>query len=457
MKTTRTITKMLIIMALSMNVLFAQRALVLSTSDWVPKVPNCPSNCQDGMNKNGGCEGKGPNQQYKTQREQLAKEFLTANMQMNAVAPGPNIQQGHQEANTMKSMDTPEERARFNAMSNDEKMKYALELQKKVNQTTGYQPPKQESPSTTENVMKLTETNTKLSNDMLSMGKEMAAVEQQWDKNKPVLNTESCKGDCKCSKAREQQYNTKVQANNDKYIAQKQAIFNKYKQSIAGYCAAIDNSVTKLKYGDLCNDISNKRLCLAAQQNGIGAVDALAEVVGDCCAKGVDGYCQILNFKPCPKDNCFPATSKVLMADGSSKNINVVQENEMVMSFNIKNNMLEPTKVTKVNRHEHGSFDLMKVTCTAPVYVASINKELFLMDETTFEGTANHPVFVKGKGFLRIDELQQGDELIMAERNGEKNEIYVKSVESATSATNVYSLQTEEGVFIVDRIVVKAK
>lgn len=58
-------------------------------------------------------------------------------------------------------------------------------------------------------------------------------------------------------------------------------------------------------------------------------------------------------------------------------------------------------------------------------------------------GTGNHPVYIKGKGFIPLEDLKYGD-IVCAENHKDKNNVSVFSLENKNKKADVYNLTVED-------------
>ena len=118
---------------------------------------------------------------------------------------------------------------------------------------------------------------------------------------------------------------------------------------------------------------------------------------------------------------CFLAGTKILMADGSYKNIEDVKVGDIVKAYDIQNGRLVDAKVSYVYHHPKEA---------APEYYIVINGVLKV--------TPNHPIYVNGK-WLPAEEIRIGDKLQGV--NGE--EIKVTSIQKVFRKEATYNLEIE--------------
>ena len=115
---------------------------------------------------------------------------------------------------------------------------------------------------------------------------------------------------------------------------------------------------------------------------------------------------------------CFTAGTKVLMADGSYKNIEDIRPGDKVASYNLEKGTRGVDTVTKLLVHPN-----------TPGGYLVINGGL--------EVTPNHPMWVINKNsWARADSLKEGDKL--QGPNGE--EIRISSIEKVDGVNTVYNL-----------------
>lgn len=91
---------------------------------------------------------------------------------------------------------------------------------------------------------------------------------------------------------------------------------------------------------------------------------------------------------------CFPSGTKILMADGSTKNIERIKKGNRVMSFNEKTKQLEPATVTVPMKRK--------------------NKEQLICLETEdgkiLKMTPEHPIYTQ-RGWIEAKDLKVEDEV----------------------------------------------
>ncbi len=115
-------------------------------------------------------------------------------------------------------------------------------------------------------------------------------------------------------------------------------------------------------------------------------------------------------------DNCFLAGTSILMADGSYKNIEDVQEGDYVTSYDDNTGALEKAKVRTTFSHDD-----------TPGYLI-INNRLRL--------TPNHPMYVNGE-VIPAGKIVVGDSLL--DKDG--NSVLVTSIEAVDEIVSTYNLE----------------
>ena len=94
----------------------------------------------------------------------------------------------------------------------------------------------------------------------------------------------------------------------------------------------------------------------------------------------------------------FVEDTQVLMCDGSTRPIENVREGDWVLAMDTRNGNIECQQVSDPYRNEN-----------------RILMEVSLSSGETITTTPNHPFYVKGSGFVRVDQLLVGDELASAD------------------------------------------
>lgn len=115
---------------------------------------------------------------------------------------------------------------------------------------------------------------------------------------------------------------------------------------------------------------------------------------------------------------CFLAGTKILMADGSTIEIQDIQKGDVAMSFNTKTNSQEPEKVEKLIIH--------------PYYRGG-----YYIVNDTLKVTGNHPMLdQKKKKWEQLRNFNIGDRLLGSERK----EVVIKTMKKVPGIHYVYNL-----------------
>ncbi|GAB3505524.1 hypothetical protein GCM10027341_37290 [Spirosoma knui] len=151
---------------------------------------------------------------------------------------------------------------------------------------------------------------------------------------------------------------------------------------------------------------------------------------------------------------CFAADAPVTLADGSTKRISDVTVDDVVLGYSPKTKGVEPTHVTKVDKHE-GRFTLVGVWLS-PMNEVTASTQTGLTTPTLFEATANHPMLT-ATGRKALGEIKTG-ELLYRYENG-KVVAYkaVATEKQSRTVSTVYNLTTEAGAYLVGETVVLDK
>ena len=148
------------------------------------------------------------------------------------------------------------------------------------------------------------------------------------------------------------------------------------------------------------------------------------------------------------RDSCFPAGTQITMSDGSYKNIEDIQVNDLVKVFN------EETKQVKI----------APVKEISTIYHDNVH-ELHLENGIILKPTANHPFYVKDKGWATIDgvdelgidskKLEIGDYVYVLNTFEELEEIKVIGIIPIEGNYLTYNLvDMEYGTFLAEDVVV---
>lgn len=88
-----------------------------------------------------------------------------------------------------------------------------------------------------------------------------------------------------------------------------------------------------------------------------GCTGSCVSACAKACSSGCSGSCtntcalQCSNYTSAKKTGCFDAGTKIIMADGSIKNIENIKVGDIVIAYNEINNSFEPRTVTKSYLH----------------------------------------------------------------------------------------------------------
>jgi len=94
---------------------------------------------------------------------------------------------------------------------------------------------------------------------------------------------------------------------------------------------------------------------------------------------------------------CFPQYVKVALADGTQIPISQIKPGDVVLSFNFKNNKLEPRRVLRVHRNPLNNRPIVRI----------------VHEYGWLDCTADHKIFVLKRGFVRAKNLKPGQELFI--------------------------------------------
>ena len=122
------------------------------------------------------------------------------------------------------------------------------------------------------------------------------------------------------------------------------------------------------------------------------------------------------------RHGCFVAGTQVLMADGTSKNIEDVVAGDMVAAYNPETGQAEPGEVTDTYIHDQ----------VATWQVAT--------ESGTVTTTAVHPFYVDGKGWVEAQDLRAGDQLY--DETGSL--VTVVSIQATGEIATVYNVTVKD-------------
>ncbi len=148
--------------------------------------------------------------------------------------------------------------------------------------------------------------------------------------------------------------------------------------------------------------------------------------------------CQVTVFR-----TCFPAGTLVKLADGSLEPIEKVKIGERVLAFDTAAYRIDTATVTKLFNSGANQKPLLTLDfATAP--------------QQHLTCTFNHPLFVKGKGYLPAELVQPGDWLVMLNGNSAK-EVRVTGINRSAEVQQVYNIETTTHNYFAGNILVHNK
>ena len=127
---------------------------------------------------------------------------------------------------------------------------------------------------------------------------------------------------------------------------------------------------------------------------------------------------------------CFAVGTQILMADGSTKPIETIRPSDMVLAADHLNPEEKPTAAKVVRFFDNGEKDVVKL-----LFDNSAQNE----EAEEIVCTPEHPFYVIGKGWVRAQDLQQGDFCLSA--NGEK--VAFVSRENLVEKQRVYNFEVD--------------
>lgn len=120
--------------------------------------------------------------------------------------------------------------------------------------------------------------------------------------------------------------------------------------------------------------------------------------------------------------NCFPEGTQITLPSGDTKLIEEIAQGEEVASYNEETGEVEPAIVGEIKESLVNS--IVKITTSGE-------------GRTDLMATPEHPLFVKGKGWVKIGEVEVGDVII---KEGPYNEGTVETKEVIEDTFTVYNL-----------------
>ena len=150
--------------------------------------------------------------------------------------------------------------------------------------------------------------------------------------------------------------------------------------------------------------------------------------------------------------HCFAEGTKILMADNSSKNIELIQEGDIVKSYDFENKKLINSKVTKLISVTHSSMLKLKFADNEIVTTADhpfwIDKNVWAAIDAS---KANKYYFQEAK----IESLKIGDKIFIPEKNVFSEII---GMENINVEQNTYTIElVESDNFIANGMLVKTE
>jgi len=112
------------------------------------------------------------------------------------------------------------------------------------------------------------------------------------------------------------------------------------------------------------------------------------------CKKDIEFF---KDFGACISDECVHPDTLITMGDGSLKKIKDIIPGDIVKTYNEEKQIIENYPVKKVYKNLSKSKQMYKLT---------------MEDGNILNITENHKVLTRNKGYIRVDELKEGDDII---------------------------------------------
>jgi hypothetical protein len=127
--------------------------------------------------------------------------------------------------------------------------------------------------------------------------------------------------------------------------------------------------------------------------------------------------------------SCFPAGTRVTMADGSHKAIESIHEGDLVRS---------PDPRT-------GAMGVARVVA-AKVHPSALSREGIVVVDGALRATRNHPIWVNG-AVVAIEEIRAGDTILVSDPSGRTLERQVQTVALEPGGVVTYDLVLAGGAY----------
>lgn len=156
-----------------------------------------------------------------------------------------------------------------------------------------------------------------------------------------------------------------------------------------------------------------------------------------------------------PYEACFPASAKVLLANGDEKRIDQVRVGDSVMSYNYSTCTAQMSLVKSVAVHREQVYDLWKIYMGHPGLTASnANGPIQTLSVVA---TPNHPFLLEKGVAKRLEGMTENDMMQIFDTGGLSGAKISYIDRDYAKADEVYNLVTEQGNYFINRVNVAVK
>ena len=142
--------------------------------------------------------------------------------------------------------------------------------------------------------------------------------------------------------------------------------------------------------------------------------------------------------------SCVTAGTLVTLADGRTTPIELINPYDKIIAYDTINYKKTTASVEKLLIHNDKKYSI---------------SNLKFSNHTDLKITDNHPIFIKGKGWVPVDKLKPGDVVYQYDRTSKKfiDSKIVSIIKDVSMSNIVYNLKTTQGNYIANDILIHNK
>lgn len=149
--------------------------------------------------------------------------------------------------------------------------------------------------------------------------------------------------------------------------------------------------------------------------------DAQPNLFAESCTPGSCPSPCVCRVVGCVAPPCFLSGTKILLADGSFIKIENIKPGDKVMSYDLKKSSFLTTTVSQITVHKD-------------------NPTGYYLINNILKVTKDHPIWIKNRGWIKVENLKIGDEVFDKEEKFTK----IVKIKKISGINTVYDLSIKE-------------